>query len=78
MEDIEKQGLEELAELQRMLMDGQAKLARARELQAGERALARVMLRDDIVSCELRSDGTLESVDINGHTTIRPGGWRGR
>ncbi len=46
--------------------------------QAHERARARVMLRDDVVSCEIRSDGTLLCTDYNGVITMRPAGWRGR
>ncbi len=46
--------------------------------QARERARARVMLRDDVVSCEIRSDGTLLSLNTDGSYTLRPAGWRGR
>ncbi len=46
--------------------------------QSRERARARVMLRDDVISCEIRADGTLLCVDYNGVRTIRPAGWRGR
>ncbi len=49
-----------------------------RSLQARERARARVMLRDDVVSCEVRPDGTLLSLNIDGSSTLRPAGWRGR
>ncbi len=53
-------------------------LEAVREQQARERARARVMLRDDVVSCEIREDGTLLCVDFNGIVCIRPAGWRGR
>ncbi len=53
-------------------------LDEVRTRQARERARARVMLRDDVISCEVRADGTLLCVDYNGVRTIRPAGWRGR
>ncbi len=46
--------------------------------QAHERARQRVLLRDDVVSCEVRKDGTLLSLNIDGSSTLRPAGWRGR
>ncbi len=49
-----------------------------RTAQAHERARARVVLRDDVVSCEVRPDGTLLSLGIDGSYTLRPAGWRGR
>ncbi len=49
-----------------------------RTLQARERARARVLLRDDVVSCEIRSDGTLRCLSSDGTYTLRPAGWRGR
>ncbi len=49
-----------------------------RKLQSHERARARVLLRDDVVSCEIRPDGTLRCLDVNGTYTLRPAGWRGR
>ncbi len=49
-----------------------------RQRQAHERARARVMLRDDVVSCEIRPDGTLLSLNSDGSSTLRPAGWRGR
>ncbi len=53
-------------------------LSEVRTAQANVRARDRVMLRDDVVTCEIRPDGTLRSMDINGTYTIRPAGWRGR
>ncbi len=53
-------------------------LNEVRTREAHERARARVMLRDDVISCEIREDGTLLSLDITGTYVIRPGGWRGR
>ncbi len=69
---------EELEAQMHLVYVGQAVLDHERKLQAWDRARDRVMLRDDVVSCHIREDGTLESVDVNGHTTIRPAGWRGR
>ncbi len=46
--------------------------------QARRRARERVLLRDDVVSCEIRPDGTLLSKNSDGSTTLRPAGWRGR
>ncbi len=57
---------------------GEAILARERELQAWDRARDRVMLRDDVVTCHIREDGTLECTGVDGSVTIRPAGWRGR
>jgi len=50
----------------------------SRTYEAYERARARVMLRDDVVSCEVREDGTLCCVDTSGNRILRPAGWRGR
>ncbi len=49
-----------------------------RELQARSRARDRVMRRDDVVSCEIRPDGTMLCTGFDGSVTIRPAGWRGR
>jgi len=49
-----------------------------RRWEAHERARARVMLRDDVVSCTVRPDGTLLSLNGDGSSTLRPAGWRGR
>ncbi len=49
-----------------------------RSTQARARARARVMLRDDVISCTIREDGTLECVGADGSVTIRPAGWRAR
>ncbi len=49
-----------------------------RSLQARRRARERVLLRDDVVSCEIRPDGTLRSLSVDGTYTLRPAGWRGR
>ncbi len=46
--------------------------------QAHERARQRVLLRDDVVSCEVRKDGTLLSLNSDGSSTLRPAGWRAR
>ncbi len=67
-----------LEDLMHRVHEDSRTLAKAREREAHERALARVLLRDDVMSCHIRDDGTLESVDLSGHTTIRPAGWRGR
>ncbi len=63
--------LHELTQL-RLELDGE------RELQARSRARDRVLLRDDVVSVEIRPDGTLRCLDVQGTYTIRPAGWRGR
>ncbi len=57
---------------------GEAILARERELQAWDRARDRVMRRDDVASCHIRPDGTLECTGYDGSVTLRPAGWRGR
>ncbi len=49
-----------------------------RTRQAHERARDRVMRRDDVVSCEIREDGTLLCTGYDGSVTLRPAGWRGR
>ncbi len=54
------------------------RLADARKQQAHERALARCLLRDDVVKAELRSDGSVLCTDFNGRETLRMAGWRGR
>ncbi len=46
--------------------------------QARRRARDRVLLRDDVISCEIRPDGTLLSQNSDGSSTLRPAGWRGR
>ncbi len=53
-------------------------LDQERTLQAHVRARDRVMLRDDVISCEIRPDGTLRSLGSDGLYTLRPAGWRGR
>ncbi len=49
-----------------------------RKSQAHERARARCLLRDDVVSVELREDGTLLCTGYDGSVCLRPAGWRGR
>ncbi len=49
-----------------------------RKSQSHERARQRVLLRDDVVSCEVREDGTLLCTDTQGRKILRPAGWRGR
>ncbi len=53
-------------------------LDEVRTKQSRERARARVMLRDDVISCEVREDGTLMCLTIDGTQVLRPAGWRGR
>ncbi len=53
-------------------------LDEVRTRQSHERARDRVMRRDDVVSCEIRPDGTLRCLDVRGNYTLRPAGWRGR
>ncbi len=63
--------LHELTEIRR-------ELDLERELQARARARDRVMLRDDVVSVEIRPDGTMLCLNVDGSSTLRPAGWRGR
>ncbi len=58
--------------------EAQLRLTLARKQQAHERALARCLLRDDVVSAELREDGSILCTDFNGRETLRMAGWRGR
>ncbi len=53
-------------------------LDEVRTAQAHVRARDRVMLRADVISCEIRPDGTLLSLNSDGSSTLRPAGWRGR
>ncbi len=53
-------------------------LSDERELQARSRARDRVMRRDDVITCEIRPDGTLRCLTADGTWTLRPAGWRGR
>lgn len=68
----------QLAAVMLEVAEGNKILARARLDQARERAAARCMLRDDVLSVELREDGTILCTGYNGDVTLRLGGWRGR
>ncbi len=49
-----------------------------RKSQSHERARQRCLLRDDVISCVVREDGTLMCTDQQGRQVLRPAGWRGR
>ncbi len=53
-------------------------LDEVRTFQSRERARARCLLREDVLSCEVREDGTLLCTTFDGTQVLRPAGWRGR
>ncbi len=53
-------------------------LGEVRKAESHVRARDRVMRRDDVVSCTIRPDGSLECLGDDGSVTIRVAGWRGR
>ncbi len=74
----ERKTPEQLELLMHDLHVAEATVALERKLQAWDRARDRVMLRDDVASCHIREDGTLECTGYDGVVTYRPAGWRGR
>ncbi len=68
----------EMEEMLHTKMEIDARLAKVRKDQANQRAVARCLLRDDVVAVEVREDGTLLCTDFEGRQILRPAGWRGR
>lgn len=53
-------------------------VARVRRDAANDRAVVRCLARDDVLTAELREDGTILCTDHEGRQVLRPAGWRGR
>lgn len=73
----EKEQLE-LEAVMHTVHEGNRLLARVREGEADDRAVARCLERSDTMKAELREDGTILCTGYNGRVVLRPRGFRGR
>ncbi len=58
--------------------EGQLELDKFRRDEANDRAVARCLARGDVMTAELREDGSILCTGYNGRQIIRMAGWRGR
>lgn len=76
MDQDEKQRL--LEKTMHSVHEGQTLLARVRQEEADDRAVARCLARADTLLAELREDGTILCTGYNGRVVLRPRGFNGR
>ncbi len=65
-------------ELMHRIHEDQRELRDAQKEAANDRAVHRCLLRDDVLTAELREDGSILCTSFDGSQTLRMAGWRGR